>query len=115
WVYALTIDAPTKCADECDAESARASSRVPAPQRAPSTCSSPLPPSEYPPHLYVEIGTNPNASGSVWRQQGAFLWLSPWSGRGRFRCVSIVDRWPKNRRGQGAGLKREIIRKCCNG
>ena len=24
-VYALTIDAPTKCADECDAEYARAS------------------------------------------------------------------------------------------
>ena len=24
----------------------------------------------YPPQLYVEIGTNPTDSGSVWRQQG---------------------------------------------
>jgi hypothetical protein len=29
-----------------------------------------LPPSDYPPQLYVEIGTNPNDSGSVWRQHG---------------------------------------------
>jgi hypothetical protein len=54
-------------------------------------------------------------TGSVWRQQGAFLWLSPSSGRGPFRCGSIVHRWPKNRRAQGAGLKREIIRKCYSG
>jgi hypothetical protein len=27
-------------------------------------------PSDYPPQLSVEIGPNPNASGSVWRQQG---------------------------------------------
>jgi len=55
--------------DERDAESVRASWRAPAPRRAPSICSSPLPPSGYPPALCRDW----NDSGSVWRQQGGSL------------------------------------------
>src|SRR6267378_900552 len=91
--------------DERDAESARASGRAPAPRRAPSICSSPLPPSDYPPQLYVEIGTNPNASGSVWRQQGGtFCGSRPRQVEGRAQGNAFVDTvqkqalWPKPRK-----------------
>ena len=47
--------------------------------------------------------------------RAALLLLSPSSGRRSFRCDSIVHRWPKNRRGQAAGLKREIIRSLDSG
>jgi hypothetical protein len=46
-------------------------------------------PSDYPPQLYVEIGTNPNASGSAWRQQGG-----PFCGsRPRRRTISQLVGW----------------------
>ena len=46
-----------------------------------------MPPSDYPPQLYVEIGTNPNASGSVWRQQGGTFFKT---------CYKIFDRYKEH-------------------
>jgi len=69
-LYALTIDAPTKVRRRTRRRvrsrvltSARTATRTFDLQLAIATL-------RLPAQLHVEIGTNPNDSGSVWRQQG---------------------------------------------
>src|SRR5258705_4019643 len=59
----------------------------------------------FPAPAYVEIGTNPNASGSVWRQQGGtFCGSRPRQAEGRSQGNAFVDTgqkqalWPKPRK-----------------